>query len=184
MANLDQHEVWSNRAAQIQQFCTERGITKLFHFTRIENLRSILREGLLSRETLDTRGQQYCFNDEYRLEGHKNAVCLSISFPNYKLFYKYRVESGNHIQWIVLHIDAKVLWRLDCAFFHTNAAASAMTSISLDEHKEFNALEAMFLNAPEKRRALDNNEPTDPQAEILVFSPIPQNHTELVACSF
>ena len=180
MADLDLDEVWNNRAAQIRHFCVERGITKLLHFTRIENLRSILREGLLSRETLDSRGQQYCFNDQDRVDDYKNAVCLSISFPNYRMFYSIREEKKgeevNDAYWTVLLLDAEVLWELDCAFFHKNAAASAMTSISLDEHKEFNALEAMFLNAPEKRRALDNNEPTDPQAEILVFSPIPQNH--------
>ena len=36
-----------NRESQIHQICTERGITTLVHFTRIEKLRNILHEGLL-----------------------------------------------------------------------------------------------------------------------------------------
>ena len=45
-----------DRAAQIRKICAEHNIRTLVHFTRIENLRRILQEGLLSRETLETRG--------------------------------------------------------------------------------------------------------------------------------
>ena len=82
----------SDRAKQIRQFCTERNITKLVHFTRIENLRRILIEGLLSREQLETRGQKFLFNDSDRVDGHKNGTCLSLNFPNYKMFYSIREE--------------------------------------------------------------------------------------------
>ena len=128
MSDLNQDEIWNNRAAQIRRFCTEHDITKLLHYTRVENLRSILREGLLSRETLDSRGQQYWYNDQSRVVGYKNAICLSISFPNYKMFYskreeKKKVEEVSDSHWVVLHIDAEVLWELDCALFQKNAAS-------------------------------------------------------------
>jgi hypothetical protein len=34
------------RAEKIQRFCSKRGIETLFHFTRLENLTSILNHGL------------------------------------------------------------------------------------------------------------------------------------------
>ena len=74
----------------IQQICEERGITTLIHFTRIENLQNILQEGLLGRSFLEERRQEFLFNDNDRADGHKEAVCLSISFPNYQMFYRIR----------------------------------------------------------------------------------------------
>ena len=86
----------SNREAQIQQICDERNIETLVHFTRVENLSSILQNGLLSRKALEileeTRGQQFLFNDRKRKDGHKDAICLSISFPNYQMFYPIRED--------------------------------------------------------------------------------------------
>lgn len=109
---------FQNRASQIQQFCVERDITLLCHFTRIENLHSILQQGLLGRNLLETRRQQFLFNDHDRVDGHKEAICLSISFPNYQMFYSIREEKketqeANDSQWVVLLLDAKVLWELE-----------------------------------------------------------------------
>jgi hypothetical protein len=84
--------IGSNREAQIQQICDERDIETLVHFTRVENLSSILQNGLLSRKALETSGQQFLFNDPDRIDGHKEAICLSISFPNYKMFYPIRED--------------------------------------------------------------------------------------------
>ena len=116
------------RRLQPQQICTERRITTLIHFTRIENLRGILQGGLLSRSLLEERGQDFVWNDEQRLDAHKEAVCLSISFPNYQMFYKYRCMTS-HDCWVVLLLDANVLWKLDCAFYQENAASNAANRI-------------------------------------------------------
>lgn len=112
-----------SRQLQLQQICAERRITTLIHFTRIENLSSILQEGLLGRSLLERRGQDFVWNDEQRLDAHKEAVCLSISFPNYQMFFKYRRRTS-HDHWVALLLDAKVLWELDCAFFQENAASN------------------------------------------------------------
>ena len=132
---------FQNRASQIQQICTERGITTLIHFTRTENLQGILQEGLLGRRLLEARGQQFLFNDHDRVDGHKNAVCLSISFSNYQMFYsiresKKKVEGVNDSQWVVLLLDTKVLWELECAFCQRNAAHKAVSSISLEDRRK------------------------------------------------
>ena len=124
-----------NRESQIRQICTERSITTLFHFTRIENLRSILQEGLLSHSNLETREPRPLFNDNDRADWCPEANCLSISFPNYKMFYsirgKKKAEGVKDSQWVILLLNADILWELDCAFCQTNAASSSLSTLSL-----------------------------------------------------
>ena len=179
---------FQNRAFQIQQFCEERGITTLIHFTRIENLHSILQQGLLGRNFLETRGQQFLWNDSDRADGHKEAVCLSISFPNYQMFYRIRnrkkVEGVSDSQWVVLLLDVKMLWELDCAFCQNNAARKTISRTSLEDRKSPEALKGMFgdfynirhqdLQIPDPYLMHPKDAyPTHPQAEVLVFDSIP-----------
>ena len=175
---------FDTRASRIQQICEERGITTLVHFTRVENLQNILQQGLLGRTLLETRGQQFLFNDPCRVDGHKEAVCLSISFPNYKMFYSIRedkkeTQEVDDSQWIVLLLDAKVLWELDCAFCQRNAAHNAVRRVPLTDRKRPEALKGMFEDFDDIRHQdlqIPLDYPTDPQAEILVFDPISTRH--------
>jgi hypothetical protein len=80
----------TKRRDMIRAYCATRRIDTLVHFTRLENLVGILAEGILPRSTLEGRPSGVIFNDDIRTDNHKEAVCLSISFPNYKMFYKYR----------------------------------------------------------------------------------------------
>jgi hypothetical protein len=126
---------------QIRRICNRHCITTLVHFTRIENLRSILQNGLLNRSLLETRGQQFFCNDSDRVDGHPEAICLSISFPNYRMFYsirkqKEKAEEVKDSQWVVLLLDAKVLWELDCAFCQENASSNAVRHIPLEDRKK------------------------------------------------
>ena len=119
---------------QLRQICDERGITTLLHFTRIENLSSILQKGLLGRSLLEESGQDFVWNDEQRLDAHKEAVCLSISFPNYRMFYSIRekkkeTNEANDSQWVILLLDTNILWELDCTFFQENAASNVTNRI-------------------------------------------------------
>ncbi len=171
----------SNREAQIQQICDERDIETLVHFTRVENLSSILQNGLLSRKALETSGQQFLFNDPDRIDGHKEAICLSISFPNYKMFYPIREEKRKtngvtDSQWVVLLLYANVLWKLDCAFCQENASSNNVRHIPLADRKRPEALKRMFedfYNIKHQDLQIPDNYTTHPQAEILVFNPIP-----------
>ena len=188
--------IGSNREAQIQQICKKRGIKTLVHFTRIENLSSILQHGLRSRKTLEileeTCGQQFLFNDPKRLDGHKEAICLSISFPNYQMFYrikedKKKTNEANDSQQLVLLLDAKVLWKLECAFCQRNAAHKTIRNIPLADKKRPEALKGMFEDFYnikhqdlQKDWQIPDNYPTHPQAEILVFNPIPVQYINAV----
>ena len=75
---------------------------------------------------------------------------MSISFPNYQLFSKFS-WSDNESQpdysgWIVLLLDGKVLWELDCAFCQENAASNTVRHIPLEERKKPDALKGMFVD--------------------------------------
>ena len=188
------------RASQIQQICKDRGITTLVHFTRIENLQSILREGLLGRETLEKRLQEgslklqkLFINDNSRWDKHKDAVCVSISFPNYLMFSSIRKQKKmsdgiSDSGWVVLGLDAKILWELDCAFCKENAASNAIRHVPLEERRKSDVLEGMFVDpyrdVKERVYRRDSQTPTHypthPQAEVLVFDPIPVEYIQAV----
>lgn len=158
----------------IQQFANARNIKYLFHFTRVENLPSILARGLLPLDHLAANGIAPASNDPYRIDG-TYGTCLSIGFPNYKMFYTLRMNNPD-VKWAILVIKASVLWERDCAFCRENAAKAAVTSIPLPLRKGIEALTAMFADYPDVPRAtlgIPDAYPTHPQAEVLVFEPIP-----------
>ncbi len=183
-------EEWSlnpSHTSQIQQFCEERGIETLCHFTRIENLHSVLQQGLIGRSHLKTRDQQFLWNDSDRSDGNPEANCLSISFPNYQMFYSIRerkkTEGVNISQWVILLLDAKILWELDCAFCQQNAAKGTVSEIPLEERKKPEALKGMFedfYNIKHKELDIPQNYTTHPQAEVLVFDPIPTEYINAI----
>ena len=69
------------RSRDIQEFCEQRNIRTLIHFTRVENLRGILTHGLLSRAELEHMQLDLSpiFNDQKRVDGLKlESVLLSV----------------------------------------------------------------------------------------------------------
>ena len=166
------------RVKDIQTFCIARGIHNVVHFTRLENMSGILQDGIIPRSNLESKGVHFVFNDDLRIDGHKNAVCLSISFPNYRMFYPHR-QANKTTTWIVLLIRAEVLWELDCAFCWTNAASNDIRHLDVTMLKDSCYLEKMFADQCESTKikradcAIPICYPTNPQAEVLAFSGIP-----------
>ena len=156
--------------------CKEREIEVLVHFTNVVNLPSILDQGLLSREYLDYFFIDYSYNDSYRMDCAKNSISLSVTSPNYRMFYKLRCHNLN-THWVVILLDAMEVLKLDCAFCYTNAANSLITNIPIESRKTTCAFESMFKDElfgnTRSEIGLELYETTDPQAEILVFDIIP-----------
>lgn len=152
-----------------------RGIKYVWHFTRIENLSSILTNGLIPRAILEANQAAISYNDQYRIDNQKNANCLSIGHPNYKMFYSLRCQDPNQ-RWVVLAFKPEILWEKDCAFCHENAASNAVTAIPIQFRKGIPAFQKMFdpIAGKPNRQSLNlpDNCPTNPQAEILVFDTI------------
>lgn len=173
------------RAKQILDFCQRRKITDLCHFTRVENLKGIFTEGLIPREELDKRPAHLrpLFPDHLRLDGNRDASCLSISFPNYKMFYSKRIASAEDALWAVLIYDYSILTRLNCAFTVHNAASNRIQKNSIKTCNSVDHLKELFADfGTIKRDALGipNNYPTNPQAEVLAYDLIPTAYIKQV----
>jgi hypothetical protein len=159
----------------MQNEVKNRGIDYLWHFTKIENLPSILANGLTPRVTLDAQGAAVAYNDAHRFDGQLGANCLSVGHPNYKMFYSLRRQDFTQA-WVVLAIKPEVLWVKDCAFCHENAASNNVVAIPIHYRKGILAFQRMFdeIAGKPSRSTLNlgNKCPTNPQAEILVFGVI------------
>jgi hypothetical protein len=163
----------NSRQARIRDFCSERNIRFLLHFTRVSNVPSILKDGLRDRLSLEESRSAFVFNDKERLDCCNNAVCMSISFPNYRMFCSLRNELPRGT-FAVLVLKAEVLWTYKCAFCIDNASSKLVGNIS-EEKFDVECLMSMFGDHPKNKRA-DLNIPsyftTCPQAEVLVFPKI------------
>ncbi len=83
----------------MEKFIVKRKIKYLVHFTKLTNLSNILDKGLIPRETLNGLNvPEVTYSDNLRLDEHEYANCCSISFPNYKMFYKLR-KTDDNIDW-------------------------------------------------------------------------------------
>jgi hypothetical protein len=126
----------------IQEFVAEREIKVLTHFTRETNLASILQRGLVCRDTLVSDGKANICNYQLRLDG-TNAVCASIAFPNYKMFWGLRKDNPG-VEWVVLGIRPSVLWETRVAFCSANAASAGVTVIPLQQRMGLSAFQAFL----------------------------------------
>lgn len=176
------------RERDIKCFAMDRKIDVLCHFTRLENLPGILQNGLLCRRDLGRRKLPFCAIDNYRQDGCLDAVCLSISFPNYLMFYKKRRYFQNSQQisdsnWVVLLLDVSILWDLECEFCQVNAADAFERAIPRPVRRTPEALKRMFCDLDGRKRVdlkLPRYYPTSPQAEVLVLGNIPATYIRQV----
>lgn len=167
----------------MEELLEERQVDRLYHFTRAVNLYNIFEYGLLPRGDLEEEEIDSEYNDEYRYDGCLNAVCMSIEFPNYRMFYKLR-EKNPDVDWAVLRLDAQILCDYKCAYCWTNAGDSTMYNTPLKQRMGKKAFLELFEDRPgyPKRKDLDIEDwyPTNPQAEVLVFGGIPVNYIDAV----
>lgn len=167
----------------IENILRERQIKYLCHFTRLENLESILTHGLIPRSDLyNPVFNPNCdlpvsglFNDTVRADNHPDAICLSIAFPNSKMFYKLRREQENS-QWVVIVLHSSLLLSKNCAFYPTNAANNNVRHSNISNFQGERAFNILFDDIGDKRQFLLSKDPTDVQAEVLVFDNIETNY--------
>ena len=160
----------------IKAICKERGIKELIHFTKIENIRSILDIGLNSKDYNGEIAKRHNINDRERFDYRTHMISLSISYPNDKMFYRNSINNPKQ-KWAVLRLSPSILWELDCLFCPANAASSSISSANDNALSGSRALKKMFNKQTGNLRVCD---PTDSQAEILVNSHIPTKYIESV----
>ncbi|WP_323804359.1 DarT ssDNA thymidine ADP-ribosyltransferase family protein [Sulfitobacter litoralis] len=148
----------------------ERQISHLIHFTQLSNLASILKHGIIPRRNAGHLDVEY--NDEHRIDGHTDASCCSVSFPNYKMFWKHR-SNDLSVDWVVLGLSPDILLEKKCSFYRTNAASNSIRYLSPSSLRDKTAFDSMFADIDGRptraEMKLRDGWTTDPQAEILVF---------------
>jgi hypothetical protein len=164
---------------QIRNYAQSRGITELVHFTRIENLASILQRGLIPRADLEHDHHiGAVFNDGLRLEKRRSYSCMSITHLNFQMFHKYSKLSPE-AEWCIISFDVSVMWRHECLFCATNAATAGAIAVSESLGWSKDGLERLFdrtantVHGPVERErlmpgGLPANRTSHPQAEVLV----------------
>jgi len=167
-------EIRTKHKQDMIEILERRKINHFVHFTNAKNLESIFQYGLLSVREMQDRGITYISNDNDRFDAKLKGISLSVSFPNYRMFYKKR-RTWKESDWAILLLDPKQIVELPCRFYAKNAACSEMKrkGIPFNAVKEF---ENMFCGEGEEHRekiGIPSCFTTDPQAEILVLDAIP-----------
>jgi len=97
------------------------------------------------------------------------------------MFYKYR-QLATDADWAVLILSPRILWEKECGFYRYNAADSRMRNRPRELASSSKAYCEMF-ETPDARREhwLRAYDPTDPQAEVMVYEQIETDLIETVA---
>lgn len=165
-----------NSMTDLQWFAYNNHIEEFVHFTNERNLLSILKRGVLSRKVLQENNIFFEYNDEKRLDGMPEAISMSVTSPNYRMFYKYRALK-NKANWVVIAFDSQRILEYKCDFYRANAGCRDSYQLKKEERQDVIAFEELFSDwDPYHSRwnmNLGSNETTNPQAEVMVFDAIP-----------
>ena len=157
---------------------TEKGITRLIHFTSKENVESIMKYGILSIKDMKEQGIDYVFNDADRFDNVHDGISLSIQNPNNWLLNRFK-NSYSGREYVCLILDPALLYeitddsgeKLAPRYYCNYNAASGSTQKSSSD------FEIMFKDGfiagswnyyrRFDREGKEDNETTASQAEIL-----------------
>lgn len=169
---LNQYSFIKNKV-KIKETIIQKDIHSLFHFTKISNLDSILTNGLLSKKDLDKYYIPYSYNDELRLDYIYKAICCSISFPNYKLFYKFRCKYPED-DWCLIEINPASIIEKECLFCKDNAASNRCYDIlhRQDSAEYFSMLFDDIGLIKRNEMNIPSFYPTNPQTEVLFLEKV------------
>lgn len=163
---------------KVLEFLRERKIRKLMHFTQLYNLDSILKEGLLPINELESSNHRFVRNDNLRLDGLNDCTCVSIEYPNVRLLERFsQMIPGS--KWVIIVLDANLLCNHKNHYSKYNAGSNEMRnvvkgSIYADDFRDLYA-ESFSVNLSSGIRCCTRRNiveysylPTSEQAEILI----------------
>ena len=167
----------------LREILIKRGIDHFIHCTPIENLRSILDNGILPRQTIEKSSRVHGhITDMHRFDEHTDASCFSVQNVNFD--HLRRIQKSGEAAVIVVSND--VILNHKCAFYHRNASKNDFKYQSLSHWQWSDRFEELF-TYDEKARifkdgsSLPLNMPTYSDAEVQVFGDIPTEYIEQVA---
>lgn len=163
---------------EIPLFIAARDIKFLYHFTSLQNLDSIIKNGLLGKERLKELSILPKLSDLNRNEPITNGVCFSISAPN-NFMAASKLSQGHDPVLLEIGNVSEVLQ-------HHNFIASPGNFGLTELRKKIQQWPEEFIGGKGLLNMFDNqairdkykvpiNEPTDPQAEIILLQPLEAN---------
>lgn len=160
---------------RIQEIALSKKVPFLVHFTRAENVPSIMQHGLLPISVARAQDINPAINDTMRLDGRLNGTSLSIAFPNGLMFYRLRLENPE-TDWVILALSTSILWSKKVLFCRHNAADARVSRITSEVLCSPTSFEGMYeeIEGHPSREAqgLKSFDPTDVQGEVLIMEPI------------
>jgi hypothetical protein len=180
-------------SVQIRSHVLLKVIGPIIHYTPIENIPSIIENGIVSVSESKVKDLKIVKNDSQRLDNLLNWISTSIMHPNYAYMHSIKARDP-HKQFAIVELDPKLLWTHDWIAFPTNAAAKESQSLLLNDPNRLMGLNGLInlfkdgisrdrLNPAKISRSsysLSDNEPTDPQAEVMFFREIPSHFIKRV----
>ncbi len=160
-----------------KKFLEENKIFKLYHFTNINNLESILKNGILSKKELIKKDIIF-IPSTIKPNRNSNDISLSISHINFDLLNK--LSNHNRIfNTIVLVTNTNPLIMVGTEFAN-NTSSYSRIEITKDITKLFEG-DRTYRDSNGLKHELPSFYPTNPNAEALVKEKIdPNDITEII----
>lgn len=167
---------------EIYEYLLARNVKYLVHFTPIENIDSILKNGICSVFNQIRNGINSLRPDKDRFDGLLDFISCSISFPNYK--YKYSKEINENIRFAVILLDIELLKTYNSGeilLSVENAAKNTPFAKSIDELFSEVAYNRITGNkSTRKELKINEYDTTNPQSEILIKGNIDKKYIEAI----
>lgn len=169
----------AKRIKGVRELVRKKRISFLTHFTRTENLRSILQTGILPASILKRNRafSSVIYTSQPLPPEWSGFVSLNISFPDYKLFLQ--LQNHQPGDWVLLLIDSRALIDYPCYYFPDHAdyfiSNAPAPGQYLNDFQSVKALKTLFEDREDiKRKDLDIPDcyPTNPCSEVLSSFPI------------
>jgi hypothetical protein len=156
---------------RITKYTQDKKIKDLVHFTRVENLKGILKYGLIPRYYLEKKAfrvqvplRPELFDNQNK-KVDKKANNLSISVPDYEMFSKLSKDDDDN--WVMILFDLEPLKKHKCDY-------NPGDNLKLINGSQ--GLEKMFSDSEKREKwQLDSWLTTNPRATVLDYSKIPQS---------
>ena len=170
-------------ATEFEEVIEKLHIRRLFHFTPLDNLASIIKTGhILSRKYLEDNGLAAVTNDPYRWDGELNHINTSLTLPN---LYLYNCFQGRYRgrQSVLLELDPALIYKQGSLFTFTNAGSAVGKTpenkgLTLDHFKRI-----FEINVDEPQDLFNRivfSFTIDTQAEVMVEEYIPLNMVKAI----
>ena len=171
-------------SAEIPGYLSVQNILKLFHFTSIHNLESIVTNGFLGRDSLREMNLGFTPSDNDREEPLIDGVCFSLSRPNIYMAAQKILKGQDLILLELTRVD-RILTNYNFVVSPGNFGSSLLKKKIMSWPEEFVGAQGLLnlFKAQEirERYSIPSYEPTDPQAEIIILERLPWSYVDTIS---